>query len=157
VCASGLGAEDLLQSYYPRIAVTVDMIAINNTDPEIMSSIASRLTRLDRQIDDSRRRAPTELAGGPSIRDIAYGIVEALGPDRQVELARVEPLPTGIRLCTVTSSRGVSQTNSTVAGNQCSPWIFLSPLGLETVGNHPATMWPTFSHVDVPGVTVRLS
>jgi len=53
-------------------------------EPEVVSSVASRLVKLDRQLPDAEREKIEELAGMP-IAELARGIVEALDPDRQRE------------------------------------------------------------------------
>ncbi|MGI8885888.1 MAG: type I restriction-modification enzyme R subunit C-terminal domain-containing protein [Gaiellaceae bacterium] len=57
-------------------------------DPDTISSIASRLSRLDRRLSKTQRTQLTVLAGGTTLREIAGGIVAALDPDRQLEAAR---------------------------------------------------------------------
>ncbi len=59
-------------------------------DPDAISTIASRLARLDRRLSEMQRTQLTVLAGGKTLRDIAGGIVAALDPDRQLEAARAE-------------------------------------------------------------------
>ncbi|MEX2247716.1 MAG: type I restriction-modification enzyme R subunit C-terminal domain-containing protein [Dehalococcoidia bacterium] len=68
----------------------IQTVAFGSTDPDVLSTLAGRLARLDRQIGAGDRRKLTELAGGMSPRDIAAGIVEALDPDRQRDAARAE-------------------------------------------------------------------
>ena len=63
-------------------------VAFGSTDADYLSSLASRLARLDRQLAPADRRVLQEAAGGMPLRDIVAGIVEALDPDRQRELAR---------------------------------------------------------------------
>jgi type I restriction enzyme R subunit len=59
-----------------------------------VSSIAARLTRLDRRLTPDDRRELRDLAGGLGLGDIARGIVEATDPDRQLEATGVaEPTP----------------------------------------------------------------
>jgi type I restriction enzyme R subunit len=65
-------------------------VGFGSTDPDILSSLAARLARLDRQIGVPERQALAETAGGVTLGEIAGGIVEALDPDRQVEAARAE-------------------------------------------------------------------
>jgi len=62
-------------------------VAFGNKDPEVASSIAGRLARLDRRLTKDDRAMLQELAGGRDLGDIARGIVEALDPDRQVAAA----------------------------------------------------------------------
>lgn len=57
-------------------------------DPDAISTVASRLTRLDRRLTDTQRTQLAVLAGGKTLRDIAGGIVSALDPDTQLEAAR---------------------------------------------------------------------
>ncbi len=57
-------------------------------DPETISTIASRLSRLDRRLTDTQRTQLAVLAGGRTVQDLARGIVDALDPDRQLEAAR---------------------------------------------------------------------
>ena len=63
-------------------------VAFGSTDPEVLSSLASRLVRLDRKLGDAERREIEQVTDGTSLRAIASGIVAALDPDRHVEAAR---------------------------------------------------------------------
>jgi type I restriction enzyme R subunit len=65
-------------------------VAFGSTSPDLLSSLAGRLARLDRQIGDADRAALAEAAGGRSLRTLAAGLVNALDPDRQIEAARQE-------------------------------------------------------------------
>lgn len=65
-----------------------ELVTFGNRDPEVLSSIASRLARLDLQLTPNDRTALNDLAHGQSISAIASEIVAALDPDRQVEAAR---------------------------------------------------------------------
>lgn len=79
----GLGFDKLL-----------DAVAQGSTKPEILSSLAGRLARIDRRIGAEERSALARLAGGRTIGQIAGGLVEALDIDRQVEEAqRMAGLP----------------------------------------------------------------
>jgi len=57
-------------------------------DPDTISTIASRLSRLDRRLSETQRTQLMVLAGGTTLKEIARGIVDALDPDRQLEAAR---------------------------------------------------------------------
>ena len=56
-------------------------IGLGSTDEAVVSSVASRLARLDQRMtaDD---RAEVEAVAGMSLRALAHQLVEALDPDR---------------------------------------------------------------------------
>jgi len=58
-------------------------------DPDEISAIAARLSRLDRRLTKEDREELEGLAGGVSLKEIARGIVAALDPDAQLERAVV--------------------------------------------------------------------
>jgi type I restriction enzyme R subunit len=63
-------------------------VAYGNLDPDVLSSIAARLARLDHRLGPQDRTALAEAAGGQTLKQIAGAIVEALDPDRQADAAR---------------------------------------------------------------------
>ncbi len=63
------------------------LVGFGNRDPEVASSIAGRLARLDQHLTRDDRAALTALAGGLDLGAIARGIVEALDPDEQLAAA----------------------------------------------------------------------
>ncbi len=65
-----------------------ELVAFGNREPDVLSSIASRLVRLDRQLTPNDRTALLETAHGQPLAAIAGEIVSALDPDRQIEMAR---------------------------------------------------------------------
>jgi type I restriction enzyme R subunit len=62
-------------------------VGFGNKGPEVASTIAGRLARLDKRLTKNDREALTALAGGTDVGTIARGIVEALDPDNQVAAA----------------------------------------------------------------------
>jgi type I restriction enzyme R subunit len=58
-------------------------VSFGNREPDIASSIASRLARLDKQISKADREELQEAAGGRSLQNITHALVEALDPDVQ--------------------------------------------------------------------------
>ncbi len=54
-------------------------------DPELVSTIAGRLARLDRRLTKEDREEIEELAGGTSLSELARDLVEAIDPDRPQE------------------------------------------------------------------------
>ena len=67
-------------------------VAFGNTEPDVLSSVASRLARLDRQLDKGRQSAIRDIAGGMTLTEITHGLVEALSPDAHIDAARKEAL-----------------------------------------------------------------
>lgn len=74
-----------------RKAVPLDKllqaVALGNVEDEVISSVAVRLTRLDRDVSEADQAKVLEASGGRSLRDIARGLVQAL------EQARDEDTP----------------------------------------------------------------
>ena len=74
-----------------RKAVPLDKllqaVALGNVEDEVISSVAVRLTRLDRDVSEADQAKVIEASSGRSLRDIARGLVQAL------EQARDEDTP----------------------------------------------------------------
>jgi type I restriction enzyme R subunit len=68
-------------------------VAMGNVDPEVASTLASRLVRLDARLGRDERASVAATTGGRSLRDLARGIVDALDPDLQREAARAAAAP----------------------------------------------------------------
>jgi type I restriction enzyme R subunit len=66
----------------------LNQIALGARDPDTVSSVASRLARLARQITKDDRTGLEEVAGGMKLDDLVHGLVDALDPDRQWRAAR---------------------------------------------------------------------
>jgi type I restriction enzyme R subunit len=62
-------------------------VAFGKRDEDALSSLASRLARLDRDIDPAQRKRVTEASGGPSLADMAHALLTAFDPDRIREAA----------------------------------------------------------------------
>jgi type I restriction enzyme R subunit len=56
-------------------------VSLGNVEDEVLSSIAARLARLDKDASDADRAKVVSLSGGKTLRDLARGIVEALNID----------------------------------------------------------------------------
>ena len=67
----------------------LDSIAIGNREVEVLSSVASRLTRLDRKLTDQERQTIEVAANGQTIQDLVGGILNAIDPEVALENARV--------------------------------------------------------------------
>jgi type I restriction enzyme R subunit len=63
-------------------------VAFGNREPDVLSSLASRLARLDNQLSKEDRKIVEALNVGQPISTITSAIVNALNPDVQTEAAR---------------------------------------------------------------------
>jgi len=66
----------------------LDLVGMGNRDPDLLSSLASRLARLDRQLSDRDRQAIESTAGGASLPELISGLVRATDPDAALEAAQ---------------------------------------------------------------------
>ncbi len=66
----------------------LDAVGKGSLKPDILSSLAGRLARLDRRIGAVDRAALAKLAGGKTIGELAHDLVEALDLDNQMDRAR---------------------------------------------------------------------
>ncbi|MGH7325284.1 MAG: DEAD/DEAH box helicase family protein, partial [Candidatus Rokuibacteriota bacterium] len=97
-------AETGLSDTYPlerkrhvSFKALLEHVAAGGTDPDMLSSLASRLARLDRQCNPEDRQIIREKSGGVSLAAINHAIVEALDPDTQAAEARKAfALPEGV-------------------------------------------------------------
>jgi type I restriction enzyme, R subunit len=65
----------------------LEAVAFGNREKDVLSSLASRLSRLDRQLNTEDRKMLADLAGGQPLSQIASNIVRALNPDAQLQAA----------------------------------------------------------------------
>jgi len=63
-------------------------VAFGSTDADVLSSLAGRLSRIERKLSPEALASLKEAAVGRSLREITAGLVAALDPDRHVERAR---------------------------------------------------------------------
>ncbi|MDB4306151.1 DEAD/DEAH box helicase family protein [bacterium] len=66
----------------------LEHIALGGTNADYLSSLASRLARLDRQCGDEERSRIAQVSDGVEIGSISHAIVKALDPDEQINRAR---------------------------------------------------------------------
>jgi type I restriction enzyme R subunit len=96
-------------------------VAFGSTDPDVISSLAGRLARLDRQLGAPERQA-LERDAGMSLKAITTRLVRALDPDRQAAAARtaaglpedVEPSPDQVEEA---ARRLLREATAPLAGN----------------------------------------
>jgi type I restriction enzyme R subunit len=77
-----LGLRDLL-----------NQVAFGNRDPQVVSTVAARLARLDKHLTRDDRAMLTDLAGGTDLGTITRNLVTALDPDQQVAETRIAGKP----------------------------------------------------------------
>ncbi len=65
-------------------------VALGNTDPDVISSIAVRVSRMERFLSKEEHAKIKELAGGRSIRELAATLVASIDPDRHLERAKAD-------------------------------------------------------------------
>lgn len=68
----------------------LEAIAQGHRGADSVSSLASRLARLDRRLDAADREELRELAGDRELRELVGELVDSLDPDRQAERARTD-------------------------------------------------------------------
>lgn len=66
----------------------LNAIAMNNREEDVLTSVASRLARLDRRLDEKQHQELNKLSGGQSIRFINEAIIHAVDPDAIEETAK---------------------------------------------------------------------
>jgi type I restriction enzyme, R subunit len=66
----------------------LEHVAMGGTDPELLSSLASRLARLSKQCGPEEEARVAEASGGLRLSDLGRAIVDGLDPDRQLAEAR---------------------------------------------------------------------
>jgi type I restriction enzyme R subunit len=66
----------------------LELVAFGNRETDVLSSVASRLARLDRQLAQEDKDEIKKIAGDHTISNIANGLVLALDPDEQIKAAQ---------------------------------------------------------------------
>ena len=95
VDAVGVTETELSDSYSLERKRTVpfdkllDLVGMGNRDPEVLSSLASRLARLDRQLTPKDRKAIEAASHGVPLPALVSGLVNADNPDAALAAAQV--------------------------------------------------------------------
>jgi len=63
-------------------------VATGKRDPDTLSSLAGRLARLDRQIDDKDQQEIQDAADGLTLKEMVNGLLDAIDPDVHIEKAK---------------------------------------------------------------------
>jgi type I restriction enzyme R subunit len=73
----------------------LNYVAQGGTDSEALTTLASRLTRLQREFSREQLTELKDLAGGKSFPDLAHDLLNACDPDAQIEVAMNQSGVTG--------------------------------------------------------------
>ena len=100
VDAVGVTETSLMETVQPlerkpnqSLQALFKLVGLGNKDPEVASTIAGRLARLDERLTRDDRETLSVLAGGVELGTIAHQIVEALDPDNQLAAASAGGTP----------------------------------------------------------------
>ena len=66
----------------------VTSVALGVRDEDTLTSLAGRLARLDKEIDDDERKELASATGGKSLVNVVNGLLDAVDPDKQLEKAK---------------------------------------------------------------------
>jgi type I restriction enzyme R subunit len=66
----------------------VTSVALGVRDEDTLTSLAGRLARLDKEIDDGERKELASAAGGKSLSNVVNGLLDAVDPDKQLDKAK---------------------------------------------------------------------
>ena len=94
VDAVGVTENELSDSYSLERQPTVsfeklmDLVGMGSRDPDALSSLASRLARLDRHLSPQERDAVEAQAHGTPLRDLISALVNAADPDAALDAAQ---------------------------------------------------------------------
>jgi len=66
----------------------VTSVALGVRDEDTLTSLAGRLARLDKEIDDDERKELASAAGGKSLGNVVNGLLDAVDPDKQLDTAK---------------------------------------------------------------------
>ena len=94
VDAVGVTESELSESYsldrHPSVPFDklLDMVAMGDREPDTLSSLASRLARLDRRLSPQDRQAVEDVAGGVSLKTLVSELLNATDPDAALREAQ---------------------------------------------------------------------
>ncbi len=82
-------APPLERKYSVSFGSLMQQVAFGSTELDVVSSLADRLARLDRQLSKPDQAQVTTAAGGTTLTELVGVLVAALDPDRHREEARI--------------------------------------------------------------------
>ena len=66
----------------------IQSIALGNRDEDSLTSLAGRLARLEREIDEKDRKEIEDTSGGKSLKEVINNLLDSVDPDKKVEKAK---------------------------------------------------------------------
>jgi type I restriction enzyme R subunit len=66
----------------------LQMVAVGERDEDILSSLAGRLSRLDREIDEKDRKEIEDSADGKPLKETINSLLDSVDPDKKIEKAK---------------------------------------------------------------------
>ena len=90
----------------------LESVALGNRETDTLTSLASRLVRLNREIGDDARERIAEISGGISLQRMIHALFDAIDPDKHqqpIALPTQALVPEHIRLLLETSAESLTQ------------------------------------------------
>ena len=91
-------------------------VAKGKRDVDTLSSLAGRLARLDRQIDEKDQQEIQKTSGGLSLKVLTNKLLDAIDPDKQIERAK------GIFKTTDPSKEQIQKATKQLVDEACKPF-----------------------------------
>ena len=94
VDAVGVTESELSESFsldrHPSVPFDklLDMVAMGDREPDTLSSLASRLARLDRRLSPQDRKAVEDVAEGATLKELVSELLNATDPDAALKQAQ---------------------------------------------------------------------
>jgi len=66
----------------------LQLVALGNRDEDILTSLAGRLARLDREADEKDKKEIEVSSGGKPLREVINNLLDAVDPDKKIEKAK---------------------------------------------------------------------
>lgn len=66
----------------------LQLVALGNRDEDILTSLAGRLARLDREVDEGDKKEIEVSSGGKSLKEMINNLLDAVDPDKKKEKAK---------------------------------------------------------------------
>lgn len=66
----------------------MDNVALGIRDVDTLSSLANRIARLDREVEEKDRTEIASVSGGLTLTDIAGNLLDAISPDKPIDVAK---------------------------------------------------------------------